>query len=257
MPCDAGRNAAKLAELVTPDRRPRHRADRAPPRPLLRPAHWSAAVTVDELADLFALDMTDGIDAYDYAGPVVSPDVDPGRRDQDRRLRGRAVRPRPPRVRGRGRGAPPDRRADPHPLRARDRGAGAGPAAGRPRRGSGARRAQPRRQGRRPGLPPRAPGERRLRRVRPVVPLGRPANGTLELHRPGWPKTAWPTGSCWAWTRPGAATTAVFGGGPVSSGCSTGSRPAMAAAGLDAAPRHRLFVENPARILAFAVARPH
>jgi len=35
------------------------------------PAHWSARITVGELADLFALDVTDGIDANDYAGPVV------------------------------------------------------------------------------------------------------------------------------------------------------------------------------------------
>jgi phosphotriesterase-related protein len=71
MPCDAGRNVVKLAELAT-----RSGVRVVAPTGLHHdryygPAHWSARVTVDELADLFALDVTDGIDAYDYAGPVV------------------------------------------------------------------------------------------------------------------------------------------------------------------------------------------
>lgn len=71
MPCDAGRSAIKLAELsrlsgvnviaVTGLHHDRYYGS----------AHWSHRVTTDELADLFSLDIDDGIDAYDYAGPVV------------------------------------------------------------------------------------------------------------------------------------------------------------------------------------------
>ncbi len=71
MPCDAGRNAGKLADLAR-----RTGVHLIAPTGLHHdryygPTHWSARVTVDELAELFVLDVTDGIDAYDYAGPVV------------------------------------------------------------------------------------------------------------------------------------------------------------------------------------------
>ncbi len=71
MPCDAGRNAAKLAELSR-----RTRIHVVAPTGLHHeryygPAHWNHRLTVDELADLFAADITDGIDAYDYSGPTV------------------------------------------------------------------------------------------------------------------------------------------------------------------------------------------
>jgi phosphotriesterase-related protein len=71
MPCDAGRSAGKLADLAR-----RTGLHVVAPTGLHHdryygPTHWSARVTVDELADLFALDVTEGIDAYDYAGPVV------------------------------------------------------------------------------------------------------------------------------------------------------------------------------------------
>ncbi len=71
MPCDAGRSAGKLAELSR-----RTGVNIVAPTGLHHdryygPAHWSARVTVDELAELFTLDVTDGIDANDYAGPVV------------------------------------------------------------------------------------------------------------------------------------------------------------------------------------------
>ena len=71
MPCDAGRSAGKLADLAR-----RTGLNVVAPTGLHHdhyygPTHWSARVTVDELADLFALDVTEGIDAYDYAGPVV------------------------------------------------------------------------------------------------------------------------------------------------------------------------------------------
>jgi phosphotriesterase-related protein len=71
MPCDAGRSAEKLSELSR-----RTGVHVVAPTGLHHdryygPAHWSARVTVDELAELFTLDVTDGIDANDYAGPVV------------------------------------------------------------------------------------------------------------------------------------------------------------------------------------------
>lgn len=71
MPCDAGRSAAKLADLSR-----RTGVHVVAPTGLHHdryygPAHWSHVITVDEMADLFAADVTDGIDAYDYAGPIV------------------------------------------------------------------------------------------------------------------------------------------------------------------------------------------
>jgi predicted metal-dependent phosphotriesterase family hydrolase len=71
MPCDAGRNAGKLAELsrrtginVVASTGLHHER-------YYGPAHWNHRLTVDELADLFAADVTDGIDGNDYSGPVV------------------------------------------------------------------------------------------------------------------------------------------------------------------------------------------
>ncbi len=71
MPCDAGRNATKLAELSR-----RTGVHVVAPTGLHHdryygPAHWSQAITIDEMADLFVADVTEGIDAYDYAGPIV------------------------------------------------------------------------------------------------------------------------------------------------------------------------------------------
>jgi phosphotriesterase-related protein len=71
MPCDAGRNVAKLVELSR-----RTGINIVAPTGLHHdryygPAHWSHRISVDELADLFVADIADGIDAYDYAGPVV------------------------------------------------------------------------------------------------------------------------------------------------------------------------------------------
>lgn len=71
MPCDAGRNAAKLADIAR-----RTGANVVAPTGLHHeryygPAHWSHRLSVDELAELFVRDVTDGIDANDYSGPVV------------------------------------------------------------------------------------------------------------------------------------------------------------------------------------------
>ena len=71
MPCDAGRNALKLADLSR-----RTGVHVIAPTGLHHDryygsAHWSARVSVGEIATLFALDVTDGIDANDYSGPIV------------------------------------------------------------------------------------------------------------------------------------------------------------------------------------------
>ncbi|MEX1172406.1 MAG: aryldialkylphosphatase, partial [Chloroflexota bacterium] len=71
MPCDAGRNAGKLADLSR-----RTGVNVIAPTGLHHdryygPAHWSHRVTVEDLADLFVADIEHGIDAFDYAGPVV------------------------------------------------------------------------------------------------------------------------------------------------------------------------------------------
>ena len=71
MPCDAGRNAAMLAGIAR-----RTGVNVVAPTGLHHDryygaAHWSHRFSVEELADLFVADITDGIDAYDYAGPVV------------------------------------------------------------------------------------------------------------------------------------------------------------------------------------------
>jgi predicted metal-dependent phosphotriesterase family hydrolase len=71
MPCDAGRNVLKLAELSR-----RTAVHVVAPTGLHHerwygPAHWRHRVSVEELAALFIADIDDGIDANDYAGPVV------------------------------------------------------------------------------------------------------------------------------------------------------------------------------------------
>ena len=72
MPCDTGRSASKLAELSR-----RTGVHVVAPTGLHHerwygPAHWRHRVTVDELAALFIADVEEGIDANDYAGPVVN-----------------------------------------------------------------------------------------------------------------------------------------------------------------------------------------
>ena len=71
MPCDAGRNVEKLAQIsrnagvhvIAPTGLHHER--------YYGPAHWSHRISVDELAALFVLDVTDGIDANDYSGPIL------------------------------------------------------------------------------------------------------------------------------------------------------------------------------------------
>ncbi len=71
MPCDAGRNASMLAEIAR-----RTGIHVIAPTGLHHdryygPAHWSQRIAVDVLGDLFAADISDGIDANDYSGPLV------------------------------------------------------------------------------------------------------------------------------------------------------------------------------------------
>jgi 5-phospho-D-xylono-1,4-lactonase len=71
MPCDCGRSALKLAELsrrtglhvVAPTGLHHDR--------FYGPAHWSLRLDVPQLAELFVADIEDGIDRFDYSGPVV------------------------------------------------------------------------------------------------------------------------------------------------------------------------------------------
>ncbi|HET9084605.1 MAG TPA: hypothetical protein VFN41_09415 [Candidatus Limnocylindrales bacterium] len=71
MPCDCGRSATKLAELsrrtglhiVAPTGLHHDR--------FYGPAHWSHRLETHQLTDLFIADIEDGIDRYDYTGPVV------------------------------------------------------------------------------------------------------------------------------------------------------------------------------------------
>ncbi|MEA2578233.1 MAG: 5-phospho-D-xylono,4-lactonase, partial [Chloroflexota bacterium] len=71
MPCDAGRNASKLAEIAR-----RTGVQVVAPTGLHHdryygPAHWSHRISIEEMTELFVADINEGIDAYDYAGPVV------------------------------------------------------------------------------------------------------------------------------------------------------------------------------------------
>jgi len=71
MPCDAGRNAEKLAEISR-----RTGVHVVAPTGLHHdryygPAHWSHRLDIDALAALFVADIEVGIDTNDYSGPVV------------------------------------------------------------------------------------------------------------------------------------------------------------------------------------------
>lgn len=71
MPCASGRDVVRLAELsrrtgvniivATGLHHPRYYG----------PRHWTGTVSPEELAALFVADITDGIDIFDYTGPLV------------------------------------------------------------------------------------------------------------------------------------------------------------------------------------------
>lgn len=97
MPCDAGRNARKLAEISR-----RTGVHVVAPTGLHHdryygPAHWSHRIEVEELAELFVADIEVGVDKNDYSGPVVDRTTEragvikvagseDGLTDRDRRL---------------------------------------------------------------------------------------------------------------------------------------------------------------------------
>jgi phosphotriesterase-related protein len=71
MPCDSGRNVVKLAELSR-----QSDVHLIAPTGLhlakyYDPGHWGNSYTEAELAALFVADLTKGIDAHDYNGPLV------------------------------------------------------------------------------------------------------------------------------------------------------------------------------------------
>ncbi len=216
-------------------------------------AHGSA---VEEIATLFALDVTDGIDANDYSGPIVhrtehragvikiAGSID-GPSDRDRRVfEAAAIAHRRTGVpilthceAGTGAleqlllltdlGVAPEHIALSHIDKVVDR-----------------------------GYHRELLGFRGVRRVRPVVPLGRPAQRHAPAPGAGPPRTGWRARSCWAWTPRDAATTGSYGGSPGLTWLLDGFTAAMAAHGLDEDVRHRFFVDNPARAFAFAPIAP-
>jgi 5-phospho-D-xylono-1,4-lactonase len=71
MPADCGRNPAKLAELSRRTGVNLIAATGLHHERFYGPSHWCRRASEDELADLFAADVTDGIDERDYGGPIV------------------------------------------------------------------------------------------------------------------------------------------------------------------------------------------
>lgn len=71
MPCDAGRNITKLAAIAEATRlhivcpTGLHLAQYYPH------GHWGERYTAEQFAGLFTADIVEGIDAHDYAGPLV------------------------------------------------------------------------------------------------------------------------------------------------------------------------------------------
>jgi predicted metal-dependent phosphotriesterase family hydrolase len=71
MPADGGRDVLALAEISR-----RTGLQVIAPTGLHHdryygPGHWSERIDVDELAELFVADIEDGIDAFDYASPII------------------------------------------------------------------------------------------------------------------------------------------------------------------------------------------
>lgn len=71
MPADGGRDVLALAEISNRARIHVIAATGLHHDRYYGPGHWSERISVDELADLFVADILDGIDAFDYAAPIV------------------------------------------------------------------------------------------------------------------------------------------------------------------------------------------
>ena len=71
MPADCGRNPTKLAELSRRTGVNVVAATGLHHERFYGPSHWSTRASEDDLAGLFAADVTEGIDERDYGGPIV------------------------------------------------------------------------------------------------------------------------------------------------------------------------------------------
>jgi phosphotriesterase-related protein len=71
MPCDTGRSVTILAALSRATGLHVVASTGLHHGRFYAPGHWSERLSVDELADLFVADLVDGIDRLDYSGPVV------------------------------------------------------------------------------------------------------------------------------------------------------------------------------------------
>ena len=71
MPADTGRNVTKLAELSRQTGVHIVAATGLHHARYYGPSHWSVRLDEADLADLFSAEIRDGIDANDYSGPVV------------------------------------------------------------------------------------------------------------------------------------------------------------------------------------------
>ena len=255
MPTDCGRNPAKLAELSRRTGVHLVAATGLHHERFYGPSHWSLRATEDELADLFVADIEDGIDARRRPRAGRPADRAPGRGRQGRRQRRRPVGPRPAGLPRRGRSPTGGPASRPHPLRGRH---------GRPR-------AAPRPDRR------RGPAEHvSLSHVDKVVDRAYHrdsfASGAFVVYDQAFRWGDRPNGTLqlldWA-AEDGHLDRVMlgmdaarqgyyraFGGAPGLDYLLRDFREAMDARGLDAAIRHRLFVDNPARAFAFTEVRP-
>lgn len=71
MPCDAGRDVELLAEIARRAAVNVVAATGLHMEKYYHDRHWSRLLPADDLATLFTADVTEGIDAYDYSGPVL------------------------------------------------------------------------------------------------------------------------------------------------------------------------------------------
>jgi predicted metal-dependent phosphotriesterase family hydrolase len=71
MPADCGRNPAKLAELSRRSGVQVLAATGLHHQKFYGTSHWSLRLAEDEIADLFVADVELGIDEHDYSGPIV------------------------------------------------------------------------------------------------------------------------------------------------------------------------------------------
>ena len=116
------------------------------------------------------------------------------------------------------------------------------------------RRAEPRRQGRRSRLPPGTARDRRVRRVRRLLPLGRRAERHAAAARMG----ARGRPHRWHPARHGCGTQGyyhAYGGSPGLAWLLDGFAAQMRERGIDDAVQRSLFVDNPARAFAFEPVR--